>query len=88
MSISLFKSKFGKDPAEFRTLEEVHVFIKRLIRGTKTLIIPIAERDADKMIDEALLNENINDRCQNCHGDKSKSKEQGGCLCWTRQIKD
>lgn len=56
---ALFKSRFGKDPAEFRSLAEVNTFVEKRIgrrlgvepRGS---IIPVVEADADKAIDKAL----------------------------------
>ncbi len=70
MAISLFKSKFGKDPAEFRSLEEVNDFVEErtgrplrvtlrhsLLCSVRDLVFRHAEVSADKTIDAALAEE-------------------------------
>lgn len=67
VAVSLFKSKFGKDPAEFRSLAEVNDFVEErigrhlgvklrhpLLCSARGSIIPKVEVDADKTIDKAL----------------------------------
>jgi hypothetical protein len=67
VEISLFKSKFGKDSSEFRSLEEVNDFVEErlgsplrvtlrhtLLCSIRGLVFRHTEVSADKTIDKAL----------------------------------
>ncbi len=70
MKKSLFERRFGKNPANFNSIEEINVFVekklghnlktKRLypnLVSTRGCILPIKNISADEVIDSALNND-------------------------------
>lgn len=67
MKQSIFKRRFGKNPADFSTIEEVNDFVEKKIGhqldtkplypklvSTRGCILPIKNVSADEVIDNAL----------------------------------
>lgn len=67
MKQSLFEKRFGKNPAEFSSIEEINIFVEKKIGhkletellypklvSTRGCILPIKHISADKAIDNAL----------------------------------
>lgn len=70
MKQSLFEKRFGKNPAEFSSIEEINIFVEKKIGhelktellypklvSTRGCILPIKNVSADKVIDNALDND-------------------------------